>query len=139
MLDHTLAQLFKFSPDGTLLLTVGSLPGAAPGQFYEPSDIEIDDEGRVWVADQSNLRLQVFDLQGNLLGIFDPCESEIGCFRRPGIVLYGGNDFIYVLDYDLNGIEDEQIYKFKITSMPDVPMMAAATPAAASEATPVSG
>lgn len=49
-------------PDG-----VGPLPLGA-GQFYEPWGITVDAQGRVYVADTWNHRIQVFDNQGRFLG-----------------------------------------------------------------------
>ena len=49
-------------PDGT-----GPLPLGA-GQFYEPWGVTVDAQGRVYVADTWNHRIQVFDNQGRFLG-----------------------------------------------------------------------
>jgi outer membrane protein assembly factor BamB len=129
VLDHSLHALFKFDQDSTLILTIGG-QGTDPGKFWEPSDLDVDDQGRVWVADQSNSRFQAFDLEGNFLGALDGCQPPIDCFNRTGIILSGGNDFVYIVDYDLMGVEPERIMKFRITFIPNVPVMAAATPAA---------
>ncbi len=60
------ARIHKFSPDGTLLLSWGE-PGDAPGQFRLPHSLCVDKRERVWVTDQENNRIQIFDARGELL------------------------------------------------------------------------
>ena len=42
-------------------------PGTGPGQFDLPHGIAIDRRGRVYVADRSNARVQVFDSSGRFV------------------------------------------------------------------------
>lgn len=130
VLDFAYDRIQKFDPSGNLLLTIGDFSTSAPGSFDDPVDIDIDDMDRVWVADQVNHRIQVFDVNGNLLSIWDGCESDASCFQYLNWVIYGGNDFLFVYDFDINAVQDQRLMKFHITAMPDVPIMAAATPAA---------
>ncbi len=44
---------------GTLLLAFGR-SGQAPGEFWLPAGIDVDEEDRVYVVDSYNARLQVF-------------------------------------------------------------------------------
>jgi len=48
--------------EGKLERTVGSY-GGGPGQFSRPHDIEVDRDGRVFVVDSGNHRVQRFDAQ----------------------------------------------------------------------------
>ncbi|MBW7882219.1 MAG: SMP-30/gluconolactonase/LRE family protein [Caldilineaceae bacterium] len=51
------------------------------GQFYEPWGVVVDPQGSLYVADTWNGRIQVFDLEGNLLrkwGIFATTNAELG-------------------------------------------------------------
>jgi DNA-binding beta-propeller fold protein YncE len=57
------ARVHRFSPDGRLLASWGE-PGTDPGQFNIPHNICCDAEGRVYVADRENHRVQVFDGDG---------------------------------------------------------------------------
>jgi len=45
--------------------------GQEPGQFWFPNAVEVDAEGRIYVSDSNNGRLQVFDGQGQLLYMMD--------------------------------------------------------------------
>lgn len=58
------ARVHKFAPDGRHLLSWGA-SGCAPGEFYIPHNIVCDRNGRVYVADRENHRVQVFDGDGH--------------------------------------------------------------------------
>ena len=46
-------QVFKFSPDGKLLLTLGKPGGAAePDYFYQPNDVLVAPNGDIFVSEQ---------------------------------------------------------------------------------------
>lgn len=45
--------------------------GNGPGQFALPHSIVADPENRLYVADRDNGRIQVFDVQGKLLAVWD--------------------------------------------------------------------
>jgi hypothetical protein len=55
--------------DGGVLTFTGSLgaPGVGPGELTLPGGIASDGQGRIWVADSGNDRIQVFDDTGHLL------------------------------------------------------------------------
>ena len=59
-------RVVKFSKDGKYLMEWGK-PGDGPGEFNLPHGIAIDANGRVYVIDRSNSRIQVFDLNGKYL------------------------------------------------------------------------
>jgi DNA-binding beta-propeller fold protein YncE len=52
-----------FAPTGQVRMFVGS-PGIGPGQFQLPSALYIDKNDRVYVGDQLNGRVQVFQFLG---------------------------------------------------------------------------
>lgn len=60
------SRVARFAADGTFLLDWGE-PGEGPGQFNLPHGIALDDEGRVYVADRTNLRIQVFTPDGEFI------------------------------------------------------------------------
>ena len=62
-------RIVKFASDGTFLLVVGGGVGSESKEaahFSDPHDIKMDSQGRVFVADRGNSRIQVFDQEGNL-------------------------------------------------------------------------
>jgi DNA-binding beta-propeller fold protein YncE len=85
------SRVHKFDPKGRLLFSWGE-PGTDPGCFNIPHNIATDADGRVYVADRENHRVQMFDEKGRYLAqlnnLFRPC----GLFadRRDGGLLYVG-------------------------------------------------
>ena len=58
------SRVVKFSKDGRMLKEWGKR-GSGPGEFHTPHSIVVDKQGRVYVADRENYRIQVFDSEGN--------------------------------------------------------------------------
>lgn len=61
------ARVHRFTRDGQLVTSWGE-PGHAPGQFHLPHSIAIDDDGKLYVADRANKRIQIFSPEGEVLG-----------------------------------------------------------------------
>ena len=57
------SRIGKVDKDGNWIKSWGE-PGDQPGQFNVPHSIAVDAEGRVYVADRGNRRIQVFDTEG---------------------------------------------------------------------------
>lgn len=65
------ARVHRFSPAGGLELSWGQ-PGSGPGQFHIPhAIIATPDEQQLLVADRENNRIQIFDLDGELVDIWE--------------------------------------------------------------------
>jgi sugar lactone lactonase YvrE len=83
-------RVVKFAPDGTYLMEWGGT-GTAHGQFLGPHAIAMDSQGRVFVGDRGNNRIQIFDQNGNLLQVWTQ-------FGKPSGIFIDRNDVIYVAD-----------------------------------------
>ena len=59
-------RVVHFDERGQFVGTWGSL-GSGPGQFSLPHSIALDSQGRLFVADRNNARVQVFDQAGRFL------------------------------------------------------------------------
>ena len=87
-------QVFKISPTGRVLLTLGQ-PGVAgdgPDTFNQPSDVLVTPNGNVFVADghggNSNARIVKFDKDGKFIKTWGKKGSGPGEFDTPhGLVL----------------------------------------------------
>jgi streptogramin lyase len=90
----TNARIAKFSKDGTLIKAWGR-KGSGPGEFNVPHRLAMDSSGRLFVADRSNNRIQVFDQDGKFL-------VEWKQFGRPSGVYIDAGDTIYVADSESN-------------------------------------
>jgi DNA-binding beta-propeller fold protein YncE len=73
------ARVVKFSHDGKYLLEWGSR-GKGPGQFELPHNVVVDKQGRVYVTDRENRRIEVFDGNGKFLAQWPTVEGVSGLF-----------------------------------------------------------
>jgi hypothetical protein len=63
------ARVHRFTGDGRLVTSWGT-PGHAEGQFHLPHSIAFDDDGKLYVADRANKRIQIFTPEGGFLGMW---------------------------------------------------------------------
>jgi len=64
------ARVVHFDRTGKYLKDWGKL-GSRPGEFSVPHSICLDSQGRIYVADRNNVRIQVFDQDGKLLDVWN--------------------------------------------------------------------
>ena len=86
-------RLVRFDKNGTFIRQWGGgigSEGNLPLQFDDPHGIEIDAEGRLYIADRGNNRVQVLDKEGNFLTRFTG-------FGKPSAIAVD-KDKIYVAD-----------------------------------------
>ena len=108
-------QIYKFSPDGTLLMTLGTPGGGKDSSyFWMPNDVITAPNGDIFVAEGhasrpgSNARLYKFDKTGKLLkvvGTFGKGPTDLDqphalAFDSRGRLFVGdrGNDRILIMD-----------------------------------------
>lgn len=60
-------RVMVFSPAGVLKDIWGNEQGKEPGQFHLPHSIDIDSDNRIYVADRSNKRIQIFSSDGQFI------------------------------------------------------------------------
>ena len=87
---HVNNRVVKYSAAGRFLMAWGQA-GNGPGEFDMPHSIDIDSQGRVFVADRGNNRVQIFDQEGRYL-------DEWSQFGRPSGVFISANDRLFVAD-----------------------------------------
>jgi sugar lactone lactonase YvrE len=96
------ARVVKFDRTGKFITSWGG-KGSGPGKFQVAHGIAIDAQGRVWVADRENQRIQIFDQDGNFVREMKyaglPCSLQIG-----DRYIYMANGYAgQVLRLDLDG------------------------------------
>ncbi len=77
------ARIHEFSIDGSLLASWGD-PGTELRQFVIPHGVLADHEGRLFVSDRENERVQILDERGSVLAVW----SGVHCPNN--VVAYGG-------------------------------------------------
>jgi hypothetical protein len=95
---ETNARIVKFSKDGKLIKIWGK-KGAGPGELNIPHTIAMDSQGRLFVGDRDNNRIQIFDQEGNFI-------AEWKQFSRPSGVFIDKNDVIYVADSESESVRN---------------------------------
>ena len=90
------ARVFKFTRDGTLIKTWGTL-GSGPDNFNQPHALAMDSRGRLFVGDRGNDRIVIFDQNGNRLDTWYQ-------FSRPSGLYIDANDRIYVADSESGSV-----------------------------------
>ena len=71
------SSVHRFAPDGTFIASFGS-PGRGPGEFIVPHAIRVAADGRVYVADRENNRVQVFTAEGQFLDQWTDFKCPMG-------------------------------------------------------------
>ena len=82
-----IGRITKWSPDGRLVRTFGSW-GYGESQFRGPHSLAMDSQGRLFVADRGNRRIQIFDQDGNHLDTWYQFSRISGLYIDPNDVLY---------------------------------------------------
>ena len=110
VVDQGRTRIVKFSPDGHVLSNWGS-KGSGDGQFNDPTSVAVDStSGKVYVADPTNKRIQVFDQNGKFLTKWimpewgQPAGFEnLVIDSKMGRVYASSVNIDAVLIFDLNG------------------------------------
>ena len=79
--------------------------GAGPGQLHNPYQISRGPDGRFYVADLNNSRVNVYSSNGYSRGQIGGFGSGPGQFLSPYGVVVDAAGFVYVSDRDLNRIQ----------------------------------
>jgi hypothetical protein len=100
------SRVAKYEPTGKYIMSWGSR-GTAPGQFNIVHGIAVDAQNNVYVADEGNRRIQVFDEKGTFKTQFLNVGTPTAICITPA-----PNQVLYVAHTgDPDGMEDAAIYK----------------------------
>ena len=102
-------QVFKFSPEGTLLLTLGKPGGAAePDYFYQPNDILVAPSGTIFVSEGhggANSRVLKFSKNGAFIRSWGKKGTAAGEFDQPHALAMDSRGRLFVGDRGNNRIQ----------------------------------
>jgi len=109
-------QVFKFSPEGKLLLTLGKAGGNRPGQapdpssFYQPNDVTTNERGDIYVVEGHGdgaaiQRLSKFDRTGKFIKETGARGNAAGQFIQPHALAWDSKGRLFVADRSNNRIQ----------------------------------
>lgn len=104
-------QVFKFSPKGKVLLTLGKagVAGAGEDTFNKPSAVAIASNGDIFVADghggESNARIVKFTKQGKFIMTWGKKGSAPGELNIPHALAFDSKGRLFVADRGNNRIQ----------------------------------
>jgi DNA-binding beta-propeller fold protein YncE len=96
--DAFLNRITLFDSQGVSLATFGS-PGGTEGQFRNPQDLVIDENGDVYVADSGNQRIQRFHRDGSFAEALGDSGSAPGQLLVPSGLALTPSRQLYVADH----------------------------------------
>ena len=94
------SRVVKFDRDGNYIKAWGKY-GAGIGEFNLPHSVAVDNEGRVYVGDRENQRIQIFDAEGTFIREWTGIGYPYGLLITPDQHIWmtdGGYDRIVELD-----------------------------------------
>jgi DNA-binding beta-propeller fold protein YncE len=104
-------QVFKFSPAGKVLMTLGQagIAGGGTDSFNLPTDVAIAPNGDIYVADghrdTGNNRIVIFSKDGKYLRNFGQLGSAPGDIHEPHSIAFDSQGRLFVADRVNNRIE----------------------------------
>jgi DNA-binding beta-propeller fold protein YncE len=96
------SRIVKLSKDGTLIKSIGR-KGSGRVEFDQPHGLAMDSQGRLFVADRSNNRIQILDQNGGFI-------AEWKQFSRPSGLFIDKHDTLYVADSESGDAEGKYGY-----------------------------
>ena len=110
------ASIHRFTSGGTLIGTFGRPGSLSPGAFHTPHGIWVAQDGRVFVADRENHRLQIFSPEGEFLAQWTGFESPCDIFIDTRNIVYvaeGGGALMTDAMVSILSIDGEFLTRWK--------------------------
>jgi sugar lactone lactonase YvrE len=95
------ARIVKLDRNGKFIKEVGKR-GNAPGELLQPHALAFDSKGRLFVADRSNNRIQIYDQDLNLL------DTGWEQYSRISGLWIDGNDMLYAADSESGSVAPDR-------------------------------
>lgn len=89
------SRVHRFTRDGKLVNSWGT-PGNKEGEFHLPHSIAIDAGGKLYIADRSNQRIQIFSPDGDFIGAWTDMSG-------PNDITLGKDGIFYIAEQETDG------------------------------------
>jgi DNA-binding beta-propeller fold protein YncE len=96
-LKHHQVRVYRLS-DHTVLRTIPAPGSDAKGKLYSPTNVAVDRQGKVYVADPGAFCVQVFDREGKYLRTLGRQGVGPGLFARPRGLAVDHEGRVYIVD-----------------------------------------
>jgi DNA-binding beta-propeller fold protein YncE len=102
-------QVWEFSPEGKVLMTLGKPGGAAaPDYFFAPNDVIVAKDGSIFVSEghgAGNNRVYKFSKAGKLIKEWGKLGTGPGEFDQPHSLAFDSKGLLYIADRNNNRIQ----------------------------------
>jgi DNA-binding beta-propeller fold protein YncE len=106
------ARVHRFSSDGQLIQSWGQPGKTEPGHFHLPHSLLVDPEGKVYVCDRANRRVQIFTPEGEFITMWTGMGGPDNIVRDKDGIFYiaeqadeSGDSHVSIWDGDGNVLE----------------------------------
>lgn len=110
VVDTLSSEIIRYDLESYMMKGIIGRGGSYSGMFHYPTNIFVSGDGRIFVSDSLNFRIQVFSPEWDFLYSFGKPGDGPGFFSRPKGVAVDSEGNIYVVDalFDNVQIFDEQ-------------------------------
>ena len=109
------ARISLFSADGVPRRALSGY-GITDGDLFRPTGVAMDSKGLLWVADATFNAIQVFHVDGRVLGSLRDADGEILRFKHCMGIAFDKDDHLYVTELNAH-----RVRKIEITRGPPAP------------------
>jgi len=90
------SRVHRFTADGKLKASWGVPGKSAPGEFHLPHSVAIAPDGKLYVADRANRRIQIFSADGEFIGMWTGMGG-------PNDIARDRNGIFYICEQEADG------------------------------------
>ncbi len=98
VVDTGSSQIVRYDLDSHRVKGIVGRDGAFDGMFHFPTNIFVSKEGRIFISDSLNFRIQIFNSDWEFQNSFGKVGNSPGFFSRPRGVAVDSDGNIYVVD-----------------------------------------